>query len=231
MDQVADLLGKHRLVTLIGTGGIGKTRLSLQVGRRVMNEYPDGIWFIPLDSLSDPDLLPQTIASILDLRERHGRPALEILTNVLRQKIALLILDNCEHLLEACVRLVVTLFANCPNLRILATSREVLNVTGEAIYQMPSLSIPAQAEASPEQLNNYEAVRLFVDRAALAFASFALTEDNAQAVIDICCKVDGIPLAIELAAAQVDILQAAEILEQLQNSFALLFTDDALSLP
>lgn len=229
IDQVADLLAKQRLVTLIGAGGIGKTRLSLQVGQRVLSEYPDGVWFIALDSLSDPDLVPQTIASVLDLRERHGRPVLEVLTNVLRQKTSLLILDNCEHVLDACVQSAVTLLTNCPNLKILASSREVLNVTGEATYQMPTLSMPAQDEASLEQLTEYESVRLFIDRAALALASFTLTEGNARAVIEICRKVDGVPLAIELAAAQVHILQVTEILDQLQSSFALLSTDDRLT--
>jgi non-specific serine/threonine protein kinase len=174
IDQVADLLAKQRLVTLIGAGGIGKTRLSLQVGGRVLSEYPDGVWFIALDSLSDPDLVAQTIASVLDLRERHGRPVLEVLTNVLRQKTSLLILDNCEHVLGACVQSAVTLLTNCPNLKILASSREVLNITGEATYQMPTLSMPAQDEASLEQLTEYESVRLFMDRAALALASFTL---------------------------------------------------------
>jgi predicted ATPase/DNA-binding SARP family transcriptional activator len=226
IDQVADLLRKHRLVTLAGAGGIGKTRLSLQVGQKLLNEYPDGVWFIALDSLSDPDLVPQTIASVFELHEAPGRPVLDILTSALRQKTALLILDNCEHLLDACVGLVVTLLTNCPNLRILATSREVLNMKGEATYQMPALSMPAGNDASLEQLTGYETVRMFIDRATLALTSFTLTEENAQAVIDICRKVDGIPLAIELAAAQMHMLQVSEILDQLQSSFALLSTGD-----
>ena len=230
IDQVATLLSRQRLVTLVGAGGIGKTRLSLQVGQRLLSEYADGVWFLALDSLSDPGLVPQTIASVFDIRETPGRPVLELLTNVLQKKRILLILDNCEHLLEACVQLAVALLASCPNLKILATSREVLNITGEAVYQMPSLSMPAENGASLEQLSEYESVRLFIDRAALALASFTLTKENARSVIDICRKVDGIPLAIELAAAQVHMLQVTEILEQLQRSFAFLFTDDRLAL-
>ena len=228
IDQVAALLAKHRLVTFLGTGGIGKTRLSLQVGQKLLGEYPQGLWFIPLDSLSDPNLVTQTITSVLDLRERHGRPALDILINVLRQKRSLLILDNCEHILDGCIELVVALLTNCPNLKILVTSREVLNVTGEAVYQMPSLSIPEKDDAALEGLTAYELVQLFLDRAALALSSFTLTEENSQAVIELCRKVDGVPLAIELAAAQVHILQVTEILDQLQSSFALLSTDDRM---
>ena len=230
IDQVAGLLGRHRLVTLAGPGGIGKTRLSLQVGEKLLDHYLHGVWFIALDSLSDPDLVPQTIASVFDLRETPGRSLLELLTHVLHEKTILLILDNCEHLLDACVQLALRLLENCPDLKILATSREVLNVTGEAIYQMPSLSMPVEHAATLEQLSEYEAVRLFVDRAALALASFAWTGENAQTILAICRKVDGIPLAIELAAAQVPMLQVTEILEQLESSFALLSTDNRMLL-
>src|SRR6266498_1286400 len=224
--EIMNLIAKHRLVTLVGTGGIGKTSLALQVGHKLLNEYPNGIWFIALDSLSDPNLVPQTIAAVFEIRESNDRSSIEILTNRLCGKTALLILDNCEHVVDACAQLATTLLSNCPMLKILATSREVLNVTGEATYQTPSLSIPEQDEASLQKLTEYESIRLFTERAALAFPSFTLTKENAQAVIDICCKVDGIPLAIELAAARVNILQVAEILNQLQGSFALLSTDN-----
>ena len=225
IDEITNLITKNRLVTLVGTGGIGKTSLSLQVGYKLLNEYSNGTWFIALDSLSDSTLVPQTVAAVFDIRETPGRQVVEILTSVLREKTTLLILDNCEHLLEACAQLITTLLQSCPNVKILATSREVLNVTGEAIYQMPSLSIPAHSEASLEKLTEYESIRLFTDRASLALSSFVLTNENAQAVIDICRKVEGIPLAIELAAARVNMLQVAEILYQLQNSLALLSTD------
>jgi len=227
--EITDLIANNRLVTLLGTGGIGKTSLSLQMGHILLNKCPDGVWFISLDSLSDPALVPQTVASIFNIRESAERPAIDILTDVLREKKALLILDNCEHLLDACAQLATTLLTNCPNIKILATSREVLNITGEAIYQMPSLSLPEQDKVSLEELTEYESVRLFTERATLAVTSFSLTNNNAQAVIEICHKVDGIPLAIELAAARVNILQVEEILYQLNDSFALLISDSRTS--
>jgi predicted ATPase/DNA-binding SARP family transcriptional activator len=224
--EIMNLLAKNRLVTLLGTGGIGKTSLALQVGHKLLNEYPNGIWFIALDSLSDPNLVPQTVAAVFEIRESSDRSVNELLINRLHEKTTLLILDNCEHVVEACAKFATTLLSNCPKLKILATSREVLNISGEATYRTPSLSIPEQDEASLENLTEYESILLFTERAALASSSFTLTEENARAVIDICRKVDGIPLAIELAAARVNMLQVSEILNQLQGSFALLSTDN-----
>lgn len=224
--EIINLIAQNRLVTLMGTGGIGKTSLALQVGQKLLNEYPNGIWFIALDSLADPTLVPQTVAAVFDIRESNDRSIIELLINKLCEKTTLLILDNCEHIVDACAQLATTLLSNCSKLKILATSREVLNVTGEATYRTPSLSIPEQDEMSLQKLTEYESIRLFTERAALASSSFTLTEENAQAVIDICRKVDGIPLAIELAAARVNILQVSEILNQLQGSFALLSTDN-----
>jgi len=229
-NEIIHLLVKNRLVTLAGIGGIGKTRLALEVGQAVLHDYPDGVWFIPLDSLSNPALVPQAIASIFDIREGSQRPVIEILKNVLRQKTALLILDNCEHLLEGCAQLITALLTNCPNLKLLATSREILNMEGEAAYYLPSLSIPSDG-VSLEKLINYEAVQLFSDRASLALTSFMLTNENAPTVIEICHKVDGIPLAIELAAARINIFHEKEILNQLNESFALLTSDGRRTLP
>jgi predicted ATPase len=149
---------------------------------------------------------------------------------VLREKITLLILDNCEHLLEACIKLITTLLQNCPNLKILATSREILNTTGEATYYLPSLSLP-EDRAPREKLNEYESVQLFTQRAALALSSFRMTEENAQTIMDICRRVDGIPLGIELAAAHINVLRTKEILMQLNESFSLLTTDSRIALP
>jgi predicted ATPase/DNA-binding SARP family transcriptional activator len=229
-DKIAHLIAKNRLVTLVGAGGIGKTRLALQVGQKVLNDYPNGVWFIALDSLSDPELVPQTVAAVFNIRESPSRPISETLIDSLREKTALLIFDNCEHLLEACAQLITTLLQNCPNLKILATSRETLNLPGEAIYYLPPLSIPEQ-DVDMENLAEYEAIRLFSECAALAQSSFTLTKENALAVVEICRKVDGIPLAIELAASRVDVLQVDEILRQLQDSFALLATDSRIILP
>jgi predicted ATPase/DNA-binding SARP family transcriptional activator len=224
-EEITRLLKKNRLVTLAGVGGIGKTRLSLQVGQKLLRDYPDGIWFISLDSLSDPALVPQTIASVFDIRESRERPIIEILTNVLREKTTLLILDNCEHLLEACTKLITILLQNCPNLKILTTSREVLGISGEATYSIPSLSIPEREKTSIEKLTEYEAIQLFAERAALALSSFIITPENVEMVVDICHRLDGIPLAIELAAARVNMLQVNEIRKQLEHSFSMLTRD------
>ena len=221
-DQIRKLLEKNRLVTLGGAGGIGKTRLALQVGQTLLNDYRDGVWFISLDSLSDPALVPPTVASVFGVRERPDRSMIEILVNVLREKITLLILDNCEHLLDSCVQLVTSLLTHCPNLKILATSREILNMNGEAVCFLPSLSIPEDNKLLAEQLTEYESVQLFTERAMLAQPSFELTQENAATVVNICSKLDGIPLAIELAAARVNILNVEEIFRQLHNSFSLL---------
>jgi len=221
-DEIINLIAQNRLVTLAGVGGIGKSSLVLQVGQKLLNEFPNGVWFVSFDSLSDPSLVPQTVASVFDIREGPDHPAIEILKNVLRQKTILLILDNCEHLLDACAQLIKTLLTHCPNLKTLATSRETLNMEGEAIYYLPSLSIPENDDALPEKINEYESVRLFEERAVLALSSFRLTKQNTQNVGHICRRVDGIPLAIELAAARVDILQVDEICKQLEHCFDLL---------
>jgi predicted ATPase/DNA-binding XRE family transcriptional regulator len=219
--EVLQLLDKNRLVTLTGTGGIGKTRLAIQVGNRLVQGYPDGVWFIPLDSLFDPLLVPQTVASVLDIRESAERPVMETLRHALRGKTLLLILDNCEHLLNSCAQLTTILLTHCPNLRILTTSRELLNNEGEATYYLPSLSTPAES-AAPETLAEYESIQLFVERAGLALSTFQLREETAQPIVDICRRVDGIPLAIELTAARVNFLNVEEISKQLHKSFALL---------
>jgi predicted ATPase len=224
LDEIAHLLERNRLVTLTGTGGIGKTRLAIQAGHQHLHAYADGVWFVPLDSLSDPLLVPQTVASIFEIRENPDRHILETLRNVLHRKTLLLILDNCEHLLDACVQLITALLPHCPNLRVLTTSREVLNLGGEAIYPIPSLSTP-EADTSLGNASGYESIQLFIERAALVSSAFQLTKDNAQAIMEICRSVDGIPLAIELTAARVNMMNIDEISKQLQKSFSLLSSD------
>ncbi|MDQ3006285.1 MAG: helix-turn-helix domain-containing protein [Chloroflexota bacterium] len=230
--DVIKLITKHRLVSLTGAGGIGKTRLSLQVGKIFLRDYPDGVWFVAFDSLSDAGLVPPTVAAVFDIREGTDRPVLEILISIIREKTALLIFDNCEHLLDACAQLITTLLTNCPNLKILATSREALGVEGEATYITPSLDIPERKNIdSINHLTQYEAVTLFIERAALIMPYFCLTYDKAAPIVDICRTLDGIPLAIELAAARVDVLQVNEILEQLKHCLDLLINNHRIVQP
>jgi predicted ATPase len=155
--EVINLPRNYRLVTLAGTGGIGKTRLAIQVGHRLQHDYPQGVWFVPLDSLSDPLLVPQTVASIFGIREGADTQVVETLKSFLHRKTMLLILDNCEHLLDACAQLIMTLLTHCPYLRILTTSREILKMEGEATYYLSSLSIPEQS-APLEKIYQYESI-------------------------------------------------------------------------
>ncbi len=220
-----------RLVTLIGPGGIGKTRLGLQVAARLLHQFPDGIWLVELATLSDPALLPQAIAAALDLRDPPARPLLETLTAHLEPWRLLLVLDNCEHLRDACARVVTALLAACPLLRIMTTSREPLHIAGEVTWLVPPLSLPDPDRLPPlEILVNYEAIRLFADRARRAFPAFTVTPHNAPAIAKVCCRLDGLPLAIELAAARVKMLSVAQIAERLDDRFQLL-TDGSPTVP
>lgn len=233
MNEIKNLLKTNRLVTLIGAGGIGKTSLSLQLGHSLTELFTDGVWFIVLDALSDPSAVAKATADVFNIKENHIVQILNKLNEYLQPKNALLIFDNCEHLLDSCAELISTLLGHCPNIRVLATSREGLGISGEAIYIMPSLPIP-EAGLDLSQLDvqtNYESINLFVERAKLALASFKLTKDNIESVARICCHLDGIPLAIELAAARVNILQVNEILEQLLDSFSLLTNNGRTILP
>jgi predicted ATPase/transcriptional regulator with XRE-family HTH domain len=215
--EIMRLIGKHRLVTLIGAGGVGKTRTALQVGRNSLGQYPDGAWLVELAPLSDPELLPQTVAAVFRLVTQVEIPCTDLLVEFLRDKTALLILDNCEHLLPACVLLADALLKFCPQLKILATSREALGILGEMHYRLPSLGLP-DARQTFEQLRDYESVRLFEERAQLAQPDFQVTPDNAAAVAQICSRLDGIPLAIELAAARVSFFSIDQIALRLEDA-------------
>jgi predicted ATPase len=219
-DDICGLLKDHRLVTLSGEGGIGKTRLALRAALKCLPEAPDGAWFVALDRLANPSMLPQAVAAVFDIKSIPGQSITEHLAQVLQEKNTLLVLDNCEHLLDAAIPLMEVLLEKCPQVKILATSREVLDIEGEAVFQVPALSLPP--DHATEKLVAFESIQLFMERAALVLHSFRLTQENGMAVSDICHRVDGIPLAIELASARVDILTPAEILEQLKHSFALL---------
>jgi len=220
------------LVTLTGPGGTGKTRLGLQVAAETLERFPDGTRLVALAPLADPALVPQTVATALGVREGPGRPALMALTDYLHSKSLLLILDNCEHLVEACAQLVDALLHGAPNLEILASSREALGIAGEASFRVPPLSLPDARHLPPvEALSQYEAVRLFTERAALALPDFALTDQIAAAVAQVCQRLDGIPLAIELAAARVRVLAVEEIAARLDDRFRLLTGGSRTALP
>ena len=225
------LLG-DRFVTLTGPGGTGKTRLGLQVAAELLELFPDGTWLVELASICDSTLVPQTVAAVLGIRESAGRPLITLLTDYLRQKEILLILDNCEHLLSACAELVSILLKACPNLCILVTSREALEIPGEVTIRVPSLSIPdAHRIASMESLTQYEAVRLFVERAELVQPNFALTNSNALSIAQICRRLDGIPLAIELAVARVKVMNVEQVAARLDDRFRLLTGGSRNALP
>ncbi len=223
--HVGKLLAGARLLTLTGAGGVGKTRLALRVALSVAEDYPDGVWLVELAPLSDPTRIPQTIATALGIPEQQGRPLTETLIDVLSAKDMALVLDNCEHLLVACAELVEKLLLACPSVRILATSREPLDIPGETIWRVPSLSFPTPAAAtvaSLESLRQYEAVQLFVERARSVLPDLALTERVASVIGTICQRLDGMPLAIELAAARVKHLSIEQIASRLGENYQLL---------
>lgn len=232
--EVHALLRTHRLVTLTGSGGTGKTRLSLQVGERVLDEFRDGAWFIELAPLFDPALIPNTVASVLGVREEQGRPLMATLLDWLRNRQMLFILDNCEHLIEASGSFANAVLQSSRETRILTSSREPLGISGESCYRVPSLECPNPAETKQihiGQLQDYPAVRLFVQRATEAFATFKVTNTNAAAITQICSCLDGIPLAIELAAVRVRALSAEQIAARLDDRLRLFTGGSRTALP
>jgi predicted ATPase/DNA-binding CsgD family transcriptional regulator len=221
--ELRRLLPTTRLLTLTGPGGSGKTRLAYEVGAGSLPEYQDGVWAVEFAALSDPDLVPQVTAAALGVAEQPGRGLTDALVHHLHGRSALLLFDNCEHLIPACAALAHALLAGCPALRILATSRETLGIAGELRFPVPSLSLPDPARLPPvEGLMDYEAVRLFVERAAFQQPAFTLTGGNAGTVVDVCRRLDGMPLAIELAAARVRVLSVEQIDDRLASRFRLL---------
>jgi non-specific serine/threonine protein kinase len=220
--EVARLLDATRLLTLVGSGGVGKTRLALAVAGIVANQYLDGVWLVELAALADPTLVAQAVVTTLGL-DLAGQSPDDILVAFLRPRQLLLILDNCEHLAEACARLAEHLLRRCPELRILATSRTTLGVAGETAWRVPSLMVPdPRSGTGTDEIAACEAVRLFCVRAQSALPSFVLGDTNAAAVADICRRLGGIPLAVELAAARVRLLGPVQILDRLDDRFSLL---------
>lgn len=230
--EVKQLFSTARLLTFTGSGGTGKTRLSLHVAAEMLDTFKNGVWFIELAPLSDPALVPFTAASVLGLRDEPGRPLMSTLLDWLRDKESLLILDNCEHLIDACAKFADQVLHASPTMRILATSREALGIAGESIYRVPTLPAPNPEEKIRiEQLEQYDAVRLFIDRVVQALSTFRVTNANAPAVAQICYRLDGIPLAIELAAARVKALSVEKIAERLDDRFRLLTGGSRTAMP
>ena len=230
--QIKELLAEYRLVTVTGVGGVGKTRLSLRVAEDVLDDFADGVWLVELAPLSDPALVAQAIAVRLGARENPGQPFLESLTAYLRRRQALLVLDNCEHLLEACAQLVETLLRACPRLAILATSREPLDSEGEAIFPAAPLPFPQAGEPlSLERLAVCPSVRLFANRARMVQPDYQVTPDQLAPLARICAQLEGLPLAIEMAAARMDILTAEQLAGRLDDAFDLLRARRRTALP
>lgn len=230
--DVRKLLGTTRLLTLVGMGGLGKTRLSLQVAADVMDDYPDGVWLVEFAPLSDAQRVAQAVASVLGVKEEPGHRVEEALAKFVKDRRLLLIFDNSEHLLAACADLAKLLLQSGPQVKVLASSREPLHVAGETTYPLQPMAVPGAGEPmEPAAMMQVEAVRLFADRAGSAQPAFAVTDQNTNAVATICRRVDGIPLALELAAARVRSLSVEKIAERLIDRFRLLSGGDRTALP
>lgn len=223
IDEIKKILSRVRLLTLIGFGGTGKTRLSVHVAYNLIDEFSNGVWFVELAQLSDPSYVLREITASLKIPVDEKRETIDILIDFLREKELLLILDNCEHLINECARVAEVLLQKCPKIKIIVTSRESLHILGETIYQISALSMPdVNKNHSLESLSQYESVRLFIDRVLAVKHDFKVTNENAPAVAQLCFQLDGIPLAIELAAARVKVLPVEKILERLTDRFSLL---------
>ena len=218
---VRTLLDSHRLITLIGSGGAGKTRLAIQVGIDVMEQFSDGVRFVDLSPLNDGSLVVDAIAAAVGVRSEQGISAIQMLVRNLEGTKTLIILDNCEHVIRACADAVTELIRTGDSVRILATSREPLGVPGEATWRVPPLTVPERA-ADIAEISRCEAVQLFLDRAVVARPGFAISPTNAEPIVDICRTLEGMPLAIELAAARIKALAPAEIRQRLADRFRLL---------
>ena len=235
--QIKELLAEYRLVTITGPGGVGKTRLAQAVAESAVAEaapagWADGVWLVDLAPLADPALVGQAVAQVLGAPDSPSRGIQETLIHFLRQRHLLLLLDNCEHLLDACAQLADSLLRACPRLTLLATSREPLGVSGEAIYPTPALPFPVTGESLPaEGVSAFPAVRLFVDRARLVHPDYQITSDNAEWLARVCQRLDGIPLAIEMAAARMNMLTAEQLAGRLDNAFSTLARGRRTALP
>src|SRR5262252_2768998 len=232
LSELHQLVGVTRALTLCGPGGIGKTRLALQVLASVADEFPDGVWFVELGDLQQPDLVVSRVAAAVGVGEEPGRPLVDTLADALRPRRMLLALDNCEHLIDACAQVCQRLLASSPGLRLIATSREPLRVAAETVWQVRPLSVaPDSSSLTPGDALRYEAIRLFAARAAASLPGFAIGPANSAAVAALCRALDGVPLAIELAAAWVRALSVEQIAERLADRFTLLTTGSRTAPP
>ena len=227
-------VGGSRLLTLVGAGGCGKTRLALEVARALLDDYPDGVYLVELAPLADPGLLHQAVAGALGLRETQkaaDQSVLDMLATYLSGRQLLLVLDNAEHVVVGAAELAVALLQAAPGLRILVTSQAALGVLGELAWRVPSLSLPEESDLPVADLSPYEAIQLFVERAQLSKPHFALTERNAAAVLQVCRRLDGIPLALELAAARLSVLSVEQLAGRLDDRLGLLTEGNRAALP
>lgn len=223
LDELVPLLAQTRLLTLTGAGGCGKTRLAIELAAKRLEEFQDGVWWVELAALSEPDFVPRAVAQALGIRLPPIREPTEALTDFLATRNTLLLLDNCEHLIDAVAALATVLVLRCPALRVIATSREALNIDGEHVWIVPSMQIPKEgAGATVSTVAQSDSVQLFVSRAGSAAPAFQLTEKNAPAIAQICQRLAGLPLAIELAAARIKFLGPQELLVRLEDVFAVL---------
>jgi predicted ATPase/class 3 adenylate cyclase len=223
VQRVMDLIRAARVVTLTGTGGVGKTRLGLEVAARMRDAFADGAWLVELAPLRDPTLVPQAVALTLNVPEARGHSLTDSLVLGLLDKDVLLVLDNCEHVVDACAAVVARLVTKCPHVHVLSTSREALDVAGERVWPVSMLRVPSAGEdARVEQLSQSNAVRLLVDRVTAVRPDFGLTQDNAPSAAEVCRRLDGLPLSIELAARRASTLSIEQIAERLRNSFEVL---------
>jgi len=229
--ELRALVENSRLVTITGEGGCGKTRISLQIAKEYLDKFLDGVWFVDLSPLEDPELLPQEVANALSITEEPGKPIVSTIKEQIREKKCMLLLDNCEHLVDATADLAQQLLSGSPDIKVLATSREALKISGEVLWRVPSLSLPEEEDQENlERLKHSEAIQLFVDRARNSKPGFQLDEQNGSIISKICRQLDGIPLAIEMAAARIRHMNAKMILERINDRFLLLSTDRRTSI-
>jgi predicted ATPase/class 3 adenylate cyclase len=232
LGEVRRQLRDTRLLTIFGIGGLGKSRLSLHVASDVLADYADGVWFIELAPIGDGRLVAQAAASVLGVKDESGEPLVDTVARFARDRRMLLVLDNCEHVTQACAEFARRILETAPNVRILATSRERLGIAGEKTYPLAPFAVPLpQQKLAPDAVLAFASVRLFAERAAAARPDFAITQDNMRAVAEICHRLDGIPLALELAAARVRALRVQSIAERLNDRFRLLSGGDRTALP